>query len=340
MSKIKLGKTATSRTRAKQKEKVSSEESTKLKQQVKGSNAEFIDYLLFKGFSTGTITTYSRDVIRFEVWLIKENVPLAMVSYADVLHYIQGKKGQVKQRTVSTTVNSLKHYFNFLSTLGTITENPTQNITIRGIRRKKLYQILTKAELEELYHNFEFKTDVNQKNQNWYKCSELSHKRNKIILGLLIYQGLNTSELANLTINDLKLREGKIYIAGARRSNERELTLEAVQIMDLMEYMLKDRIELLSEFKKQSNHLIISAGSGEKINNTMTKLIEKLKNQNSKIENVKQIRTSVITHWLKLHNLRQVQHMAGHRYVSSTEGYLINDLEDLHEDIAKFHPIG
>jgi integrase/recombinase XerD len=35
-----------------------------------------------------------------------------------------------------------------------------------------------------------------------------------------------------------------------------------------------------------------------------------------------------------------VQCLAGHRYVSSTEAYLINDLEDLTEDIAKFHPIG
>ncbi len=340
MGRIKLGKTATSRSRAQQKESVSSTESQDLKEAIKGGNAEFIDYLLFKGFSIATIKSYSSDVVRFEQWLSKENVVLETVSYSDVLHYIQGKKGRVKQRTISTTVNSLKHYFNFLSTIGTVTENPTQNIAIKGIRRKKLYNILSKQELEELYHNFTFTTDEQQKNQNWYKYSELSHKRNKIILGLLIYQGLNTFELGNLTMNDLKLREGKISIAGSRRSNERELTLEAIQIMDLMEYTLQVRQQLLNEFKKESNYLIISAGSGQGINNLMFKLIKKLKNQNTKIENTKQIRTSVITHWLKIHNLRQVQHMAGHRYVSSTEGYLINDLEDLLEDITKFHPIG
>jgi integrase/recombinase XerD len=32
--------------------------------------------------------------------------------------------------------------------------------------------------------------------------------------------------------------------------------------------------------------------------------------------------------------------MAGHRYVSSTEAFLINDLEGLQEEIDKFHPIG
>lgn len=340
MGKIKLGKTATSRSRAKQKESVTHQESQILKERIKGSNTEFIDYLLFKGFSSSTIKSYSRDVICFEEWLNKENVSLETVSYADVLHYIQGKKKHVKQRTLSTAVNSLKHYFNFLSNHGVVSENPTQNISIKGIRRKKLYNILSKQELEELYHNFTFTEDEKQTKQNWYKASKLTFKRNKVILGLLIYQGLNTSELKDLTTNDLKLREGKIYIAGSRRSNERELTLEALQIMDLMEYTLKDRIELLKEFKKESNHLIISAGKGEGINNTMAMLMEKLKDLNPNIENVKQIRTSVITHWLKTHNLRQVQHMAGHRYVSSTEAYLINDLEDLLEDITKFHPIG
>jgi integrase/recombinase XerD len=32
--------------------------------------------------------------------------------------------------------------------------------------------------------------------------------------------------------------------------------------------------------------------------------------------------------------------MAGHRYVSSTEGYLVNQMEDLQSDIEQFHPIG
>ena len=55
--------------------------------------------------------------------------------------------------------------------------------------------------------------------------------------------------------------------------------------------------------------------------------------------NFKQVRTSVITHWLKQYNLREVQYMAGHRYVSSTEAYLVNQIDDLQADIDKFHPI-
>jgi hypothetical protein len=31
--------------------------------------------------------------------------------------------------------------------------------------------------------------------------------------------------------------------------------------------------------------------------------------------------------------------MAGHRFVSSTESYKINDLDDLQDEIGKYHPI-
>jgi len=47
----------------------------------------------------------------------------------------------------------------------------------------------------------------------------------------------------------------------------------------------------------------------------------------------------MITHWLKIYNLRQAEHLCGHRFVSSTEGYLVNDLDDLSEEIEKYHPI-
>ena len=165
-------------------------------------------------------------------------------------------------------------------------------------------------------------------------------KRNKVIVGLMIWQGLGVRELGKLEVEDVRLREGKIYIKGSRRSNEREMKLEAHQILDLMEYALKTREELLKLSGKQSDKLFVSTGKSDRFNAIITKLIEKLNNQNSKVTSVKQIRTSVITHWLKNYNLREVQYMAGHRYVSSTEAYKVNDLEGLTEDVLKYHPIG
>jgi integrase/recombinase XerD len=48
----------------------------------------------------------------------------------------------------------------------------------------------------------------------------------------------------------------------------------------------------------------------------------------------------VIVKWLKLYNLRKVQYLAGHRYISSTESYQQSEMEGLTEEVNKFHPLG
>jgi integrase/recombinase XerD len=243
---------------------------------------------------------------------------------------------------VSTIVNSIKHFYAHLILIEKVQDNPALYIKTKGIKRKELYHILSKQELESLYHNFELPENEKSvfKNQNWFKTSELTTKRNKVILGFMIYQGMGTSELSRLTQNDIKLREGKVYITGSRKSNERTLKLEASQIMDIMEYRLQVRNELLALTGKQTERYFVSTGTSEQFSNIMQKFIQKLRKQHPKVNSTQQIRTSVITHWLKYYNLRQVQYMAGHRYVSTTEGYLVNDLDDLSEEIGKFHPMG
>lgn len=203
-----------------------------------------------------------------------------------------------------------------------------------------MYDILNRQELDNLYHNYTLPDDTSKdKNQNWFKAKVLAQKRNKVVLGLLLYQGLDSKDFKLLTVADIKLREGKVYIPGTRRSNEREIKLEALQIMDLMEYLLKTRNEILTLTGKSSEQLFISIGSSEKFNNILHYLIKRLHLINGKVSLFKQLRASVIVHWLKLYNLRQVQYLAGHRYVSSTEQFLVNEMEGMIEDIDKYHPI-
>ena len=336
--KIRLGKTKDSRTRGKAKPQ-QADAVLELQQELK-EQSEFTNYLLIKGYGTATIKSFIRDVGYFTQWLEKENVPLEQVSYADVLHYIQSKRLKVKQRTISIRVNSLKHYFNFLATTGQAGENPTTQLQIRGVKRKTFYELLNRNELESLYHHFELpKEDTPDKNQNWFKTAVLASKRNKVIVGLMVYQGVTVQELKKLTEKDVKLREGKVFITGGRKSEERELTLESHQILDMMEYQLTTRPAIIEQTNKQSDKFFISSGGSEYFTNTIQHLMRKLYKQNSKVTSAKQIRVSVITHWLKLYNLRQVQHMAGHRYVSSTEAYMVNLMDDLQEDVTRFHPL-
>lgn len=328
---INLGKTGDSRTRSKSKEQQAAKglpEKYKFYQ-------DFYKYLLEKGSSIKTAEGHLNRIAHFLKWAESENVTVDTVRNADILHYLQSFKKQVKQRTLYMRVNSIRHYFEYLKQTETISENPTSQIKIKGLKRRILYHILSRQELDSLYEHFEILPEEHPQ-----KNASIGAKQNRIILGLLVFQGLNSEELKRLTEKDLKLREGKIYIAAGRRSNERTLKLESHQILDLMEYSLKIRTEILQQTGKNTESLFISTGASENLHNIMRSLMRKLNNRNPKVTSVKQIRASVITHWLKQHNLREVQYRAGHRYVSSTEAYLINDLDDLQEDITKFHPIG
>ena len=53
----------------------------------------------------------------------------------------------------------------------------------------------------------------------------------------------------------------------------------------------------------------------------------------------RQIRSSVIMGWLKQYNIRQVQYMAGHKSIRSTESYRLQDLTDLTRQLELFHPL-
>ena len=50
-------------------------------------------------------------------------------------------------------------------------------------------------------------------------------------------------------------------------------------------------------------------------------IFKKLKSYNQKVINNSSIRASVIVNWLRQYNIREVQEMAGHRHICSTESY-------------------
>lgn len=308
----------------------------------------FSEYFIIKGYTPKTVTTLTRIATTFIKWITPQNIELELVSYNDILAYVNHKKKDGnKQRTLQITVMGLNHFFNFLVAEHHYKENPTSNVLIKGVKRKTLHEILTPEELDTIYKTYI--TEIirpslppSGERKGGYppqSTNELARKRNKIILGLIIYQALRTEELAKLQVQDLQLREGKINIQGANRSEGRLLKLEAHQIYDLSDYINEIRKQILSATNKTSTLLFMSVGASLNFTNIMAKLMQTLIKTNPKIKSSNHIRTSVITNWLKLHNLRKVQYMAGHRYISSTEAYQVNNIDELKEDVNKYHPL-
>ena len=213
-------------------------------------------------------------------------------------------------------------------------ENIIRNINIKGVKQQVIHNILTSDELEDLYYSYQTNTG-NLPNR---QASTLTRKRNKIMIGLLVYQGLTTTNLKNLQVENIQLYKGKIDILGTPKSNGRVLELKPWQLMELMEYINQIRPQILKKYYRQTNQLILPLGTSLNLQNALAKITKELKKINHKFIDVKQIRASVIVNWLKQYNLRKTQVFAGHRYISSTEKYQQDDLENLHKTINTFHP--
>lgn len=292
---------------------------------------EYRSYLQQESYSSSTIESYLKGAEIFIKWCKRNHTSSDLIDYKTLLKFIKylQRKGTSK-KTVKHKIGSLKIYFKYLLSENYRIDNPVENINIKGVKRTINYNLLESDELEDLYYSFETENIKDSYHR-------LTAKRNKIIVGLLVYQGLNTSELIKLEIEDLQLYKGKIYIKSGARSNSRTLELKSWQVIEFLEYIKEIREEILERKSLETNKIFIP--NNARLGNTVLAIIKKLKSYNQKVNNIHQIRASVITNWLKQYNLRQVQVLAGHRYISSTERYLTDDLESLHEIVNNFHPI-
>jgi len=287
---------------------------------------DFSEYLQAQQFSKSTLTGYLRYAKYFLTWLQNKNLEAETTTYSDLLSFIKNLQGEGKnKRYINQQLCVIRHYFDWLKRDKKITKNPATGLIVKGTSRRIPHDLLSNEQLEEIYNN--------------YQSKGISGKRNKAMLGLLIYQCIKPEELAKLEPSHLRLREGKIYIPGTRRTNSRLLKLESHQIMGLQEYTTKTRELIFAVTEKESNKLFISIGDSHNLRNSLDKLMRSLRKKYDYFKNAEQIRQSVITHWIKLHDIRQVQYMSGHKYVSSTERYQADDLQDLQKELDKYHPL-
>lgn len=286
------------------------------------------DYLRQRGYSPISIEGNLWMLGHFEKWCKRIGTDPGTIDYQTCLKYVRHltRKGN-KKKTVNHKLRRIKTYLDHLVEEGNRSDNPLADIRVKGEKRSIHYDLLESEELEDLYYSFE--TTGKQEIYHTYTA-----KRDKIIVGFMVYQGLHAKDLKHLRSEHLNVNKGKLYVPGSRRSNGRELELRPWQIMELAGY-LNDIREKLMERTQDSDHLFPYGDRFIFVPN----IVKKLKKYNQKVTNAKQIRASVITLWLGRYNLRKVQYLAGHRYISSTERYLQDDLENLHETVNNFHPI-
>ncbi len=284
------------------------------------SKHEALKEYLNKRLAPSSVKRYLKEIQTY----LSKTKEAETATYGEIVGYIG--KCRTISNNVAVILHALQHYYGYLVHIGKRTNNPAKAIKLRDRKNRdvQIQDLFTGAELEKL---------LNRKER--YR---LLKNRNKIIISLLIYQGLTNAEIKNIRLNDINLEQGTVYIKAGRRTNKRTLQLKAGQVYWIMEYLNQDREQLRSV---KTDKLILSKKGTAESGEGISYLIETMKTlYPDRTLNPKTIRQSVITNLLKAgEDLRIVQVFAGHKYPSTTERYRVQKTEALKQQIFKYHPL-
>jgi integrase/recombinase XerD len=283
----------------------------------------FLEYLQNK-YSSSSIKSYINMTERYWAFMSGKEIK---ASREDIVHYIGILRSLgLHPKSLRNHLFAIKIYYNFLVENGIRKDHPCRYMKLRDKinRQIAVERLYSKEELELFYKEYQSK---DKKMQN----------RDKVIIGLLIWQGLTVSEVTRIKIADLDLENGTLFIESGKQNRERVLPLKPQQILLFYAYIHQDRIQLL-ENKEDQGYLVLSSQGEQVVSSNISRMIN---SKNRKNYLPIKIRQSVIANLLKEHHdLRIVQNFCGHRRTGSTEQYKQSGFEQLQEMIERIHPLG
>lgn len=293
----------------------------------------FTIYRYKSGYSEKSIRVQDSHVKGFKRWCIREGIREQEITYGQVLEFISAeRKRGLSNQSIIREINSVRIYFDFLIESTGIAHNVIRRIKIRQSGMMLLPEVITPEALDKIYQDY-----LNYPSWKHHsKGTALLHQRNTVILGLLIYQGITTGELAKMEPRNVNLEKGTVYVPSTRKSTPRILVLHANQMIPLKTYLERTRRNLPKAPDLATAYLLIPV---KKHSTLVSSIIHQVKRQHPEIESSRHIRSSVIMNWFLSNNLRQVQYMAGHKSIRSTEAYRRQDISNLTRQLELFHPL-
>jgi site-specific recombinase XerD len=282
---------------------------------------DFTTYLIKNRFVEKSIQRMLFCTNHYLQWLATNNITVQEAAYKDLLNYIGHLQESKSKQVTNEHLRAISHYNRFLQI-----PDIAYQVRVRGIEQQQ-YIMFSDEELDKLYHHFETRSK-----KGYWRYSD------KIILGLIVYQSLDTRDINRLKLEDLNLQTGKLNVpSGSRRKEGRSMLLEAHQILQLHHYIENHRDSSTEKlFSPQCSCL-------ERLQGQLKDLFKQVNEQGKEIGldivRFNQIRQSRITLWIKQYGLRKTQYLVGFKHVQTVERYRQQDSEDLKQYVFEFHPL-
>lgn len=284
----------------------------------------------YQTFLEGKYSPRTINIYLHELKTYLSNHPAAAdYNQPEILAYIEQQRQTGKgPGTLRRILIGLKSWYRFLLLSGYRSDNPVRFLSLRDPMSNdiQLQDLLDESELGLLMEK------------------AFGHRpvdiRNRLLVSLLVYQGLRLKEVIALKLKDIDMDRRKIKIKKQAQTNGRVLYFQGEQPTYFEDYFKGAREKLLKG--KTSEYLLINhygtplrkEGAGLCISKGFKDYIP------GKQITAGVIRQSVISNMLiKGHDLRVVQVFAGHQNVQTTARYSQENVYELQREIEKYHPL-
>lgn len=297
--------------------------------------AKFLQWLEATNYAVRTREGYKKSIEWFLDWVDKEtsattfkDITPAIVQQYQIYLYTYQDPSKEERLSVGTQRNRLvaiRVFFDYLLEQQLIYSNPSLSIKLPKVERK-LPQVLSKAEIRNLIEKTPLDNPLGI--------------RDRAIIEIFYTTGMRKKELLSLTLYDIDLEQEIVTIKKSKNGSPRIVPLTNQTKKSLEKYLIEVRPKLTTDLSNEQ--VFISCRSGKPL---MPCDIDKVVSRAAKRTGIKKnvfthlLRHSCATHLLKAGaDIRQIQQLLGHKYLSSTEIYTKVDVTDLHKMLKKRHP--
>ncbi len=291
---------------------------------------EYASYLLYqKNYSKKTIDSYTRDINKFLDFMNNENYTLNSVDSTLIRNFLAHETlDGISKRSNARRVIALRQFYEYLVKNNYVEFNPFIIISTPKVD-KKLPEFMYLEEINNLF-------ELNSQRKDF-----LMH-RDQAIIELLFSSGLRVSELVNLTLQDLNLKERMMRIVG-KGNKERIVPFSLKTQKTLSVYLENTRKQLISDSGNMigTNYVFLNS-RGEKLTTRGVEyILQEIENKTGVTLSLHphKFRHSFATHLLNQGlDLRTIQELMGHSSLSSTQVYTHVSNQKMHDEYEKAFP--